>query len=1031
MSHYAYAKPDDDLDDSNFKPNRLSWFSDKKKKPDKKNAAGNAPAVEVKTETSASQHFQPEATGGAEMQAQQVGQQIAAGQNGTVSKNAPGTGIAAAQTPIHRDIESGKGGGQALDKETKDEMEEKLGADLSEVRVHDDGSANRMAEAIGAKAFAHGQDIYFAKGQGRHNKELLAHELAHTVQQQGGEERVQRSPDDEGRKSFRIVIPAGTKTKQELYKYAELVIFGKLVNINWESTSEAGKTMIETPANYAGQTVVFSVSLKVLAQYGLSGADKNDAQTASNEYDNAGGQTKKELTEEINKRYYDNTNVKPGTQIGAGDAASIAVWNEFKKQVVKEKIAIDKLPPEVRSFINAGTHVKPEDYSRIAPVAMLLNRFTATDFLDYGDKVNIDTADLEELRKSLEAYLAQKEKKQKNTEKRESIKAKLYGLEGLYKAYKDYKRFEQNHYHTLYEPKDPNKNYFSNALEEQRLALEENVKANGFESIDEFEKYISNYTKAFEQETLSVALEHLELYRHSIYEEEKKFKNDSYIHQLFTQLKATGAQALYESSKEKGDKAGSMIMKKEVSMSEWQTRDRLLAESGKEKQEAEEKVNSLPAAGPLIKEKEFDRAELTKANTEAELKTLLLEKISEKYAAIEETRSDLLQNPDHIYKLPELLASSIKTQNIEPGSIYDAIINDKKSELRNVVIAQTVLTIVAAVFLTIVSFGAAAPVLITAGAASLGISLYGVYEAIESYKRENAAHEVGLLADDPSMAWVVLAIAGAALDLAALNSAFKSARPISEAAKAFNEGGTAATLDQELAKISGLNKQVKESIAKAARAKEDLKKVLLSGKLYMAIAPLTQLKLRAIVAAYYLAKRGVLEFHLYLKELKVLQIIADSENLSTEQKLIFKQAYQKGKELAEKDGKLATEIEEAMAKGDFEKLEGLLSERKLIEELEYSPTKKHMPGGWGTEMDLSNEVAKEVLQKSKQLGRQRYSYYSGKIYEFQPDNVGGWHGYPIQSTDLISEKGATGLIKSWLDEGLISKAEYNKIIKNK
>ena len=52
MSHYAYAKPDDDLDDSNFKPNRLSWFSDKKKKADKKDAAGNAQADQTKTQPS-------------------------------------------------------------------------------------------------------------------------------------------------------------------------------------------------------------------------------------------------------------------------------------------------------------------------------------------------------------------------------------------------------------------------------------------------------------------------------------------------------------------------------------------------------------------------------------------------------------------------------------------------------------------------------------------------------------------------------------------------------------------------------------------------------------------------------------------------------------------------------------------------------------------------------------------------------------------------------------------------------------------
>lgn len=69
----------------------------------------------------------------------------------------------------------------------------------------------------------------------------------------------------------------------------------------------------------------------------------------------------------------------------------------------------------------------------------------------------------------------------------------------------------------------------------------------------------------------------------------------------------------------------------------------------------------------------------------------------------------------------------------------------------------------------------------------------------------------------------------------------------------------------------------------------------------------------------------------------------------------------------------------------------------------YVPSPKHAIGGWGTPMDLSDEIAQAVLDKglfgqSKQI----YGYYNGKFYEFQPDNAGGYHGYPINESEVPS-----------------------------
>lgn len=79
--------------------------------------------------------------------------------------------------------------GQPLPPELRQTMEAVLQADLSDVRIHQGPEAT----AIGALAFAHGSDLYFAPGRydpgSPHGRRLIAHELTHVVQQKAGRVR--------------------------------------------------------------------------------------------------------------------------------------------------------------------------------------------------------------------------------------------------------------------------------------------------------------------------------------------------------------------------------------------------------------------------------------------------------------------------------------------------------------------------------------------------------------------------------------------------------------------------------------------------------------------------------------------------------------------------------------------------------------------------------------------------------------------------------------------------------------------------
>jgi hypothetical protein len=83
-----------------------------------------------------------------------------------------------------------KRSGHTLEPALRQEMESRFGFDFSRVRVHADSSAAQSAASLGAYAYTLGCDIVFGAGryaptqpQGRH---LLAHELAHVMQQHGG-----------------------------------------------------------------------------------------------------------------------------------------------------------------------------------------------------------------------------------------------------------------------------------------------------------------------------------------------------------------------------------------------------------------------------------------------------------------------------------------------------------------------------------------------------------------------------------------------------------------------------------------------------------------------------------------------------------------------------------------------------------------------------------------------------------------------------------------------------------------------------
>jgi hypothetical protein len=106
-----------------------------------------------------------------------------------------------------------QGSGQPLPPSTRAFFEPRFGWDLGDVRVHTDGDAAAAARSLRAQAFTRGRDIVFGAGEYAPNttagRSLLAHELAHVVQQARGRAGPHASAAQAEREADAAAAPRG------------------------------------------------------------------------------------------------------------------------------------------------------------------------------------------------------------------------------------------------------------------------------------------------------------------------------------------------------------------------------------------------------------------------------------------------------------------------------------------------------------------------------------------------------------------------------------------------------------------------------------------------------------------------------------------------------------------------------------------------------------------------------------------------------------------------------------------------------
>jgi hypothetical protein len=112
-----------------------------------------------------------------------------------------GEGPALVSADVQSGISEQLSGGQPLGGAERHQMEPRLGADFSRVRVHTDGQSAALNSLLRARAFTFQNHIFFARDEYQPGtsggQQLLAHELTHTIQQGAArttDAAIQRAP---------------------------------------------------------------------------------------------------------------------------------------------------------------------------------------------------------------------------------------------------------------------------------------------------------------------------------------------------------------------------------------------------------------------------------------------------------------------------------------------------------------------------------------------------------------------------------------------------------------------------------------------------------------------------------------------------------------------------------------------------------------------------------------------------------------------------------------------------------------------
>ncbi|MBN9686398.1 hypothetical protein JYJ93_28500 [Corallococcus sp. NCSPR001] len=600
-----------------------------------------------------------------------------------------------------------------------------------------------------------------------------------------------------------------------------------------------------------------------------------------------------------NSRYAEKTHTQaPATQ---GDK----VYREaLRQQYLRLLQAVEGAPEHVRDYLlkrqDGPVASGPVDPEALRKVAAKLSALSPEEFQDFISMTTGATTDLGAVERSVDAFRKDLELNAAETARLMNLQTRVTTPEQLYKDYSNYKT-------ALGLPE----RRAEAATKQLGQRLNEQLPLHGFKDLADYEKSLQDFRDGFDAAARSQGQRMLTRYEHDLFTAGSRYADTTGLdrelapaRELFAEAQALRAKAdtiqpkLNVSSARLAGTLGEPGYKPAVKGDAGALRER----ADLKMREMQERLDRLAESHPLLaRDPDFARR-LVQAKP-GETAGLMRQHLAGRREDIAKTRAELAKDPSFVHGLDVLLASTRQAQGLQPGSLANRIIDDHLID-RQVSKAVTDVAITGVLVSAGLLTGPGVVGVIASGIVAGG-GIAQAKGALDDYRGGMAAHGSGLSSHEPSFGWVVLAMAGAAVDAAALTRAARMLERMTDVVREFNATKNVEQFASKLDGVKGLTSAEKAQLLKAAKAEKQLQEQLTGmlqrgGPLRVtgsAVPEARMAELRQL--ARTLAERGGGEasFSRFLRELKANKLI-DGEP-SPEAMRLLKQAHAAGVEEAE------------------------------------------------------------------------------------------------------------------------------------
>lgn len=572
---------------------------------------------------------------------------------------------------------------------------------------------------------------------------------------------------------------------------------------------------------------------------------------AEKAYAESGPARQQEINQRTDDMFWTMTGYKPGELLDPKDPnfkTMKEAWTQFRTDVVQDIQRWERIPPAALTFFKIrpdGIKVTAENIDRIVAIAEKVKNLSDEAMADYWERTSGSTDDLAVFERSVDGYLAALADRKQTKDALDAAHNKLVGKEELLSVYKlaQASLLPTNMSDGL-GPRmiDRHAVEYNERVLRARRQLGPLLKEWRYADVAAFEADMKGYEVAFRNESIAIANEAMDRRRHDLDTFEKEVLTDDNIKGMLSALGGVSGRAL-----KMMQEPPVMVMVPDSPQPIYNM-DLLWIAVKPDVQAAIDKDPSLKKLMELRKQEDPNYTldsdimnVLVSGGNAASLKKHLTDFLDERREGIADTKENLKDGPDKIWRFDVALMRGKATSQVGPGSIQESVINDKLRSVGRKELGKNVLIGLAAVAAGLLTFGKGA-VAVLGAASALGLGAYEAWDSYVTYAEDDAAHKAGMSSHDPSFAWVVVSLATLPLDVLALGSGIKAAAKgahiakmleatsdTGKAVRAFNAASETAQSVDDVGKLvvklerdlAGAEKAVRDAIVKAARAEAE------------------------------------------------------------------------------------------------------------------------------------------------------------------------------------------------------------------